>query len=452
MRENFSMHPFHVFVPIHNLNTLLIFYKQGLQENLSIILFLLTIFPIYQILRGTKTNIKRLLIYYHIKSLMASAIISLCSTSKEISGLEGELISMKNLLSTQAALVHDLAEKSRLGLITGPEHSDKEDLDFLDEKADLSKTENWITGYLEKLEVLLAEKRVEEAMTSLQEGERMAEEIRNKKAPSPSAFLTLQAAIGEQRTKLADQLAETMCQPSTRRAELRSSALALKKLGDGPRAHTLLLNSHQDRLQRRMPDLRSTMHTGGAPTATLSKLVFSTIAQAMNDSLTVFGQEEPAYTSELVTWAVRQADTLASFLKKHVLSSTAASGGLRVSSECIHVCLNHCYVLEACGLALSPVLLRQFRPFIELALNTTLKRIDQSSAARAAVDDWLLVYSPTSRISGMNPSGSLSNVSGAPKLTSSAHKFNIMVQVIDYLSSLSLSPLVACLCFGLRLI
>ncbi|KAF7810134.1 exocyst complex component EXO84A [Senna tora] len=348
-------------------------------------------------------------------------------TSKEISDLEGELLSMRNLLSTQAALVHGLADRSRLGsLITETEDSDADDM--LDEKADKSKTENWLTGYLEKLEVLLAEKRVEEAMASLQEGETMAEEIRDRKALSPSAFLILQAAITEHKTKLADQLAETICQPSTRRFELRSSALALKKLGDGPRAHTLLLSSHQERLQRSMLSLRSISYSGGAHTATLSKLVFSTISQAMNDSLTVFGEEEPAYTSEMVTWAVKQVDALCFYLKKHVLTSTAASGGLRISSECVHVCLSHCYFLEARGLALSPVLLKQFRPFVEQALNTSLKRIEQSSAAIAAVDDWLLAYSPTSRHTGMPSSGSLSNLSQAPKLSSSAHKFNAMVQ------------------------
>lgn len=335
---------------------------------------------------------------------------------------------MRNLLSSQAALVHGLADKSKLGfVISQPEDSDKEDM--LDEKTDQSKAENWLTGYLEKLEVLLAEKRIDEAMASLKEGEAMAQEIKDKKTLSPSIFLIFQTAISEHRTRLADQLAENICQPSTRSIEIRSSTVALKKLGDGPRAHTLLLHAYQEKMQRSMQSLRSMSFTGGAYTASLSKLVFTGIAQALNDSLTVFGKEEPAYASELVTWAVKQADVLAFHLKKYVLCSTAAAGVLRVSTECVHVCLSHCYLLEARGLALSPVLLRQFKPFVEQALNTNLKRIEQSSAARAAVDDWLLAYSATSRHSGISSAASLTQ---APKLSSSAHKFHIMVQVITW--------------------
>ncbi|XP_061366106.1 exocyst complex component EXO84A-like [Gastrolobium bilobum] len=355
--------------------------------------------------------------------------IFMCSTSKEISDLEGELLSMRNLLSTQAALVHGLAEGCQLSsLITGNEDSDINDI--LNEKTDISKTEKWLIKFLETIEVLLAEKRVDEAMAALDEGEKMREEISKGKTLSPSLSQALQDAITENRQKLADQLAETICQPSTRSAEIRSTALALKNLGDGPRAHTLLLNSHQEKLKRSMQSLQSTTYSVvGAYTATLSQLVFSTISQAASDSLTVFAEDEPAYTSELVTWAVTQAEHFALLLKKRILASTAAAGGLRVASECVHVCLSHCYQLEASGLALSPVLLRYFRPFVEQALNTNLKRIEQSSAALAAADDWLLAYAPTSRNSGLPPSSSHSNLSSfQSKLSSSAHKFNSMVQ------------------------
>ncbi|KAJ1423562.1 Exocyst component Exo84, C-terminal [Sesbania bispinosa] len=350
-------------------------------------------------------------------------------TSKEISDLEGELLSMRNLLSTQAASVHGLAEGCQLSsLMTVNEDSDMDDI--LNDQADISKTENWLIRFLETLEVLLAEKRVDEAMATLDEGERMTKEISEGRTLSPSLFKALKDAITEYRKKLADQLAETICQPSTRTAEIRSNALALKTLGDGPRAHTLLLKSHKGKLQRNMQSLHSTTYGGvGAYTAALSQLVFSTISQAASDSLTVFAEEEPAYTSELVTWAVTQAEDFALLLKKRILASTAAAGGLRVASECVHVCLSHCHLLETSGLALSPVLLKYFKPFVEQALNTNLKRIEQSSAALAAADDWSLAYAPTSRNTGLPPSSSHSNLSSfQPKLSSSAHKFNSMVQ------------------------
>ncbi|CAJ2666677.1 unnamed protein product [Trifolium pratense] len=352
-------------------------------------------------------------------------------TSKEISDLEGELLSMRNLLSNQAALVHGVADGCQLGsLVTGNEGSDIDDI--LNEKTDISKTEKWLIGYLETLDVLLAEKRVGESMAALEEGEKMTIEIEEGNTLSPSLFQALENAITEHRQKLADQLAETICQPSTRATEIRSTALALKNLGDGPRAHTLLLKSHKEKLNRNMQSLETTTYGGvGAYTASISHLVFSTISQAASDSLTLFAGEEPQYTSELVTWAVRQAEEFSLLLKKRILASIAASGGLRIASECVHVCLSHCNLLEASGMALSPVLIKHFRPFVEQALNTNLKRIEQSSAALAAADDWLLAYAPTTRNNntGLPPVSSFSSLtSHQPKLSSSAHKFNSMVQ------------------------
>ncbi|KAF4393935.1 hypothetical protein G4B88_025904 [Cannabis sativa] len=344
-------------------------------------------------------------------------------TSKEISDLEGQLLSMRNLLSTQAAFVHSLAEGVGLDSLS----SDEEDSCLEDHTSQqnihLSKMENWLVEFLDTLEVLLAEKRVDEALAALDEGEKIVEEANQRKSLNTSSLLSFQIAITEQRQKLADQLAETMSLSSIRGVELRSAVLALKKLGDGPRAHTLLLNSHQQRLHTSIQSFRSSNALcGRAYTTTISQLVFSTIAQAVNDSMLAFG-EEPAYSSELVTWTVKQTETLALHLKRHVLVSSAASGSLRVAAECVQVCLGYCSLLEARGLSLSSVLLRLFRPFIEQTFSDSLKKIEQSSAAVAAADDWCLVYPVGTRpVSGSNAS--------QPKLSSSAHKFSSMVQVI----------------------
>jgi hypothetical protein len=198
----------------------------------------------------------------------------MCSTSKEISDLEGELLSMRNLLSNQAALVHGLAEGCQLGsLVTGNEDSDMDDI--INEKTDISETEKWLIGYLETLDVLLAEKRVDESMTALKEGEETAIKIEQAKTLSPSLFQALQNAITEHRKKLADQLAETICQPSTRAAEIRSTALALKNIGDGPRAHTLLLKSHNEKLNRNMQSIESTTYGGVSAYTAQFRTLFS---------------------------------------------------------------------------------------------------------------------------------------------------------------------------------
>ena len=291
------------------------------------------------------------------------------------------------------------------------------------EHKEISDLDKWLVEFPDLLDVLLAERRVEEALAALDEGERVVSEAKEMKSLHPSLLLSLQSSITERRQKLADQLAEAACQPSTRGAELRASVSALKKLGDGPHAHSLLLNAHLQRYQYNMQSLRpSNTSYGGAYTAALAQLVFSAVAQAASDSLAIFG-EEPAYSSELVMWATKQTEAFALLVKRHALASSAAAGGLRAAAECVQIALGHCSLLEARGLALCPVLLKLFRPSVEQALDANLKRIQESTAAMAAADDWVLTYPPNAnRQTGSTTAFQL-------KLTSSAHRFNLMVQV-----------------------
>lgn len=352
-------------------------------------------------------------------------------TSKEISDLEGELSSIRNLLSTQATLIHALAEGVQIDSlsINVPDGSTANALSTYEDK-EPSDLEKRLKEFPDLLDVLLAERRVEEALETFDEGERVVLEAKEMKTLSPAVLLSLQTAITERRQKLADQLAEAACQPSTRGSELRAAISALKKLGDGPRAHSLLLNAHYQRYQYNMQSLRpSSTSYGGAYTAALSQLVFSAISQAASDSLAIFGKER-AYSSELVMWATKQTEAFALLVKRHALASSAAAGGLRAAAECVQIALGHCSLLEARGLALCPVLLKLFRPSVEQALDANLKRIEESTAALAAADDWELTYPPAvTRQSGRSSTASLaSSAAYQHKLSSSAHRFNLMVQ------------------------
>ncbi|KAJ6720024.1 EXOCYST COMPLEX COMPONENT EXO84A [Salix viminalis] len=332
-------------------------------------------------------------------------------TSREISDLEGELSSIRNLLSTQATLIHGLAEgvnidslplKASEGSIVNELLSNVED----GEPSDLEK---WSVEFPDMLDVLLAERRVDEALAALDEGERVAAEAKETESLSPGILRSLEMTVTERRQKMADQLADAACQPSTRSSELRAAISALKKLGDGARAHSLLLNAHLQRYQYNMQSLRpSSTSYGGAYTAALSQIVFSAIAQAASDSLAIFGKERE-YSSELVMWATEQTETFAVLVKRHALASSAAAGGLRAAAECVQIALG---------------------PSVEQALNANIKRIEESTAALAAADDWVLTYPPTStRQSGRSSVTSLGNAAVFQhKLSSSAHRFNLMVQ------------------------
>ncbi|KAK2994401.1 hypothetical protein RJ640_029516 [Escallonia rubra] len=129
---------------------------------------------------------------------------------------------------------------------------------------------------METLEVLLAERRVDEALAALDEGGHIAEEANYRK--TLTAFVELQTTTTEQRQKLADELVEAACQPSTSGIELRSAVQSLKQLSDGHRARTLLLQSHHQKLlcdiQRARP-LGTSYRVAYMYTAALSKLVFN---------------------------------------------------------------------------------------------------------------------------------------------------------------------------------
>ncbi|CAL4944955.1 unnamed protein product [Urochloa decumbens] len=347
-------------------------------------------------------------------------------TSKEISDLEGELLSVRNLLSTQSALIHGLSEGVQIdSLSTGPEGSAEQDISTVEDQ-EPSEIWKWSTDFPDMLDVLLAERRVDEALDALDEAEQIAADAKQKGTLTTADILALKRAISENRQKLADQLAEAACQSSTCGVELRAAASALKRLGDGPRAHSLLLSAHNQRLQLNMQTIQpSSTSYGGAYTASLAQQVFRVIAQALSDSAEVFG-DEPAYMSELVTWATKQALSFSLLVKRHALASCAAGGGLRAAAECVKIALGYSELLEARGLSLSSVLMKQFRPSVEQALDSNLRRIEESTAALAAADDWVLTYPPT----GIRPfaRSSAGNLALQPKLSSSAHRFNSMVQ------------------------
>ncbi|KAM3385671.1 hypothetical protein ACQJBY_009442 [Aegilops geniculata] len=286
-------------------------------------------------------------------------------TSKEISDLEGELLSIRNLLNTQAALIHGLSEGVQIDSLTsGTEGSTEEDISNV-EGQEPSEIQKWSADFPDMLDVLLAERRVDEALDALDEAERVAAD--RTQTLTTAEISALRSAVSDNRQKLADQLAEAACQSSTRGIELRAAASALKRLGDGPRAHSLLLSAHNQRLQCNLQTI-------------------------------------------------------------HPSSTSYAAGGLRAAAECVQISIGHCSLLEARGLSVSAVLLKQFKPSLEQALDANLRRIEESTAALAAADNWTLTYPPN----GIRPlaRSSVANLALQPKLSSSAHRFNSMVQ--DY--------------------
>ncbi|MCO5558962.1 hypothetical protein L7F22_012553 [Adiantum nelumboides] len=359
-------------------------------------------------------------------------------TSQEISDLEGELVSMRNLLSSQASLVRGLAEGAQLDSLPNGKSSASDVSSFSEEHLQHSADETRLQALSDALDVLIAERRTNEALSALFEGEKL---IASNESSSSVWML-----LSERRARLREQLVQVARQPSTRGRELCATIQALYRLGDGPCAHTLLLTAHSQKLHNNVQELRASGTTyGGAYTAALSQLVFSVISQAAKDSQLVFG-EQAAYASELVLWASDETASFASLLKRHVLMSAAAAGGLRAAAECVQVALGYCSLLEQQGLALCPTLLKLFRPTVEQALQANLRHIEESVSVLAAADNWVVYHT-----SGPARLGNRNHLSGTlvtqSKLTSSAHRFQSLIQ--DFLDDVG--PLINLQLGGLML-
>ena len=188
---------------------------------------------------------------------------------------------MNSMLQSQAALIRTLAESgaslptSTSGGSLGKNHY-KEDV-ILTEAA--KRTEL----LPDTLDVLLAERKVDEALALLDEGEGLVAEFHDGNGAeglSDELVKQFEKAMAVRKAGLAAYLAEAVQQPTVRGLELRSAISALDRLGDGSRAHTLLLRSHEERLKHNMNALRqSGASYGGVYTTAVSQLVFSAIAQ-----------------------------------------------------------------------------------------------------------------------------------------------------------------------------
>ncbi|VFR03109.1 unnamed protein product [Cuscuta campestris] len=95
-------------------------------------------------------------------------------------------------------------------------------------------------------------------------------------------------SVGDNNCEAEAKVEESVrrCRSPSLHQQLQSVVAALKRLGDGPHTHALLLMSHRRKLQTNMQPLRPSGVTHGvAYTAALSHLVFSTIAQGASDSM-----------------------------------------------------------------------------------------------------------------------------------------------------------------------
>lgn len=305
--------------------------------------------------------------------------------------MEHELVELQKHISSQRILVQDLMTGVCHELEQWSQSNDgtdevKDEAKIYDPQDSLSKLEDGHNMvFLENVDILLAEHKVEEALEALDAEERNSPELKTTGEISTelssykSAFLTRKAMLEEQLIEISEQ-------PFVNLRELRKALSGLLRLGKGSLAHQLLLKSFGSRLQRSITTfLPSCAACPKTFSATLGKLVFSAISLATKESASIFG-DDPIYTNRVVQWAECEIEFFVRLVKENAPSSETVSA-LRAASICIHASLNYCSLLETQGLKLSKLLLVLLRSFMEEVLELNFRRARRGILDLAEPDD-----------------------------------------------------------------
>lgn len=228
-------------------------------------------------------------------------------------------------------------------------------------------------AFLENIDVLLAEHKMDEVIEAIDAEERSHPELKISADTSNSEPSFYRTALLERKLMLENQLVDRTEQPSIGIGELKKALSGLLKLGKVPLAHQLLLKAYGSRLQKSIeaflplcPCYPETYSTS------LSNLVFSSISLTTKESAILFG-DNPVYSNKIVQWAEWEIESFIRLVKEHAPSSDTTSA-LHAASVCVQASLNHCSALEPQGLKLSKLLLVLLQPYIEEVLELNFRR------------------------------------------------------------------------------
>lgn len=291
--------------------------------------------------------------------------------------MEHELIELRKNISAQGILVQDLMTGVCRELEEWNQSAGgieiQEDPEICETQNPLPNEEDSHNKFLENIDVLLAEHKVEEALEALDAEERNSPELKNSEDTLSTDGSSYKSAFLRRKATLENQLVGITEQPYISIGELKKSLLGLIKLGKGPLAHQLLLKFYGSRIQKSMEVfLPSCAVCPRTYPATLSKLVFSMISLATKESGLIFG-DNPVYTNRVVQWAEWEIEFFVRMVKENAPSSETVSA-LRAVSICIEASLNYCLKLESQGLKLSKLILVLLRPFLEEVLELNFRR------------------------------------------------------------------------------
>ncbi|PKA55306.1 hypothetical protein AXF42_Ash003943 [Apostasia shenzhenica] len=334
----------------------------------------------------------------NLRGNMQSKFLAFLRISEEVIEMEQELIEIRKHVSAQGILVQDLISGVCRELETwnkcGNDDLDAEkgfQLSEIDELLN-NGVEDSKAAFLETVDVLLAEHKVEEVLVALDAEEKKNPDLKESGDSSCATGSSYKEDFMRRKEMLKDLLVIICEQPSVHIAEVKKALLGLVKLGKISLAHQLLLKAYGCSLQKKIEDfLLSCSGYTDTYAATLSQYVFSTISLAAKESISLF-LDMPVNTNRIVQWAEYEIESFVRSVKEHLppLESTLA---LRSLSICVDAGLSHCSILETQGLKFSKLLMVLLRPQIEEVLDMNFRRARRKIVDLMSEEDMGLPFS-----------------------------------------------------------
>ncbi|KAJ4822765.1 hypothetical protein Tsubulata_004159 [Turnera subulata] len=362
---------------------------------------------------------------------------------EEVKDMEKELMQLKTHVSTQRRFVKDLIEGVYLKMLS------EETIDSITEEPECDEEESpplheleiLVNDFSDKLDLLIWENRIDEAIDVLEKEEENLKNLQVKDSTSLDMVRLYESVFSERKAVITKKLIMAAENSRTPAPEFQKALAGLCRLGDNDLATQLLVKFYHSRLvtgTRRLQSSQSLLH--GAYIRELSKFVFSVISQAAKSFEMLYGEASP-YAPELVQWINEEVEVFVGCFTKHVNKSVSEiSDGLSTAVEAVHCAMSYCSLLEAQGLVLQPGLIKLIRPFMEEVLQMHLEHFRKVIGIFTGMDAWvlgrylasgILNESSTSVVGGKQPEYCL--------LTSSGRKFVTLFQAITD----DVAPLVA---------
>ncbi|XAR58662.1 hypothetical protein NMG60_11014144 [Bertholletia excelsa] len=348
---------------------------------------------------------------------------------EEVKGMENEMMQLKRHVYTQKRLVNTLIDGYYLRVLS------QERAESIDEESTCvnpspeSIFEDHLDNILENLDILLSERRLEEALKALELEAGTFQEIQLVANIPSGVLIRYNSAILERKAMIVDQLKLVAENPRVPAPELLKALVGLCRFGDSHRATQLLLKYYHSQIVFGIHDLQYSNSKNGAYIHEVAKLVFTRISQARM-SLLGLHREKTTYPIEFMQWVSEEIEIFAACFSKYVQSISDISGGLVTVMEAVHCAVSYCSLLESELPAVMPCLVKHIHPCVEAALQSHIDHFKKVIGIFTSTDTWgmgryllsgILSKNCSSVVLGQQPEYCL--------LTNSGRKFVTLLQV-----------------------